>query len=130
MIRRPPSATRTDTRFPYTTLFRSLQRRLQQVRGVHGAARRRTRPDHRVDLVDEQDRLRVLLELVDDGLQPLLEIAAIAGAGQQRAHVERVDPGIGQHVGDVAVDDPLGQELGRESWWARVGPQGYITVAD
>src|SRR3546814_12273780 len=24
MIRRPPRATRTDTRFPYTTLFRSL----------------------------------------------------------------------------------------------------------
>src|SRR3546814_7580590 len=28
MIRRPPRSTRTDTRFPYTTLFRSLQRRL------------------------------------------------------------------------------------------------------
>src|SRR3546814_1411802 len=25
MIRRPPSATRTDTLFPYTTLFRSIQ---------------------------------------------------------------------------------------------------------
>src|SRR3546814_6318857 len=25
MIRRPPRSTRTDTRFPYTTLFRSLQ---------------------------------------------------------------------------------------------------------
>src|SRR3546814_13885359 len=25
MIRRPPISTRTDTRFPYTTLFRSLQ---------------------------------------------------------------------------------------------------------
>src|SRR3546814_18557316 len=25
MIRRPPSATRTDTRFPYTTLFRSVK---------------------------------------------------------------------------------------------------------
>src|SRR3546814_7371864 len=25
MIRRPPSSTRTDTHFPYTTLFRSLQ---------------------------------------------------------------------------------------------------------
>src|SRR3546814_18160736 len=25
MIRRPPSATRTDTLFPYTTLFRSFQ---------------------------------------------------------------------------------------------------------
>src|SRR3546814_18812226 len=27
MIRRPPSSTRTDTLFPYTTLFRSLHRR-------------------------------------------------------------------------------------------------------
>src|SRR3546814_4854271 len=25
MIRRPPKSTRTDTRFPYTTLFRSLE---------------------------------------------------------------------------------------------------------
>src|SRR3546814_15743028 len=27
MIRRPPRSTRTDTLFPYTTLFRSLSRR-------------------------------------------------------------------------------------------------------
>src|SRR3546814_1142788 len=27
MIRRPPRSTRTDTLFPYTTLFRSLQRK-------------------------------------------------------------------------------------------------------
>src|SRR3546814_1741353 len=27
MIRRPPRSTRTDTLFPYTTLFRSLERR-------------------------------------------------------------------------------------------------------
>src|SRR3546814_2092983 len=27
MIRRPPRSTRTDTRFPYTTLFRSAHRR-------------------------------------------------------------------------------------------------------
>src|SRR3546814_4928285 len=34
MIRRPPRSTRTDTLFPYTTLFRSLEafhRRLQRV---------------------------------------------------------------------------------------------------
>src|SRR3546814_10497797 len=31
MIRRPPRSTRTDTLFPYTTLFRSLQRRAQLV---------------------------------------------------------------------------------------------------
>src|SRR3546814_11617598 len=28
MIRRPPRSTRTDTLFPYTTLFRSLEARL------------------------------------------------------------------------------------------------------
>src|SRR3546814_12176436 len=28
MIRRPPRSTRTDTLFPYTTLFRSVERRL------------------------------------------------------------------------------------------------------
>src|SRR3546814_6441970 len=28
MIRRPPRSTRTDTLFPYTTLFRSVRRRL------------------------------------------------------------------------------------------------------
>src|SRR3546814_4191843 len=39
MIRRPPRSTRTDTLFPYTTLFRSPDRRL-------GAARRAL-PSHR-----------------------------------------------------------------------------------
>src|SRR3546814_2142097 len=30
MIRRPPRSTRTDTLFPYTTLFRSSRRRVQR----------------------------------------------------------------------------------------------------
>src|SRR3546814_19480778 len=34
MIRRPPRSTRTDTLFPYTTLFRSLRRRLLLVGDV------------------------------------------------------------------------------------------------
>src|SRR3546814_13478329 len=29
MLRRPPRSTRTDTLFPYTTLFRSIEQRLQ-----------------------------------------------------------------------------------------------------
>src|SRR3546814_10690393 len=33
MIRRPPRSTRTDTLFPYTTLFRSLANMLGHVRG-------------------------------------------------------------------------------------------------
>src|SRR3546814_5956812 len=32
MIRRPPRSTRTDTLFPYTTLFRSLRARLSDAR--------------------------------------------------------------------------------------------------
>src|SRR3546814_18018195 len=41
MIRRPPRSTRTDTLFPYTTLFRSAG----QEDGIAGAHRRRVRAD-------------------------------------------------------------------------------------
>src|SRR3546814_10448586 len=37
MIRRPPRSTRTDTLFPYTTLFRSVRRPISS-RGESGAA--------------------------------------------------------------------------------------------
>src|SRR3546814_6034853 len=39
MIRRPPRSTRTDTRFPYTTLFRSRSRWTAYRRGRHSADR-------------------------------------------------------------------------------------------
>src|SRR3546814_12839043 len=35
MIRRPPRSTRTDTLFPYTTLFRSAEAPLLEVAGVY-----------------------------------------------------------------------------------------------
>src|SRR3546814_3577147 len=41
MIRRPPRSTRTDTLFPYTTLFRSRNRHFDiLVSGEHGARKR------------------------------------------------------------------------------------------
>ena len=55
--------------------------------------------DQGVDLVDEQDGVGLVLELLEHALQALLEVAAVLGAGEQRAHVERVDGGVGQHVG-------------------------------
>ena len=55
---------------------------------LHG---RRAGADHGVDLVDEHDGVGMRLELLDDLLQALLEVAAIARARQQRAHVERED---------------------------------------
>src|SRR3546814_12037372 len=41
MIRRPPRSTRTDTLFPYTTLFRSVSQ-IRQIIGNHRPARIRT----------------------------------------------------------------------------------------
>src|SRR3546814_1109622 len=43
MIRRPPRSTRTDTLFPYTTLFRSIGFRVVHARAIselHGSRRR------------------------------------------------------------------------------------------
>src|SRR3546814_3477339 len=40
MLRRPPRSTRTDTLFPYTTLFRSLQ--VEAAQADHGIARGRS----------------------------------------------------------------------------------------
>src|SRR3546814_4797951 len=37
MIQRPPRSTRTDTLFPYTTLFRSLLSRIRRLTAVFGA---------------------------------------------------------------------------------------------
>ena len=42
-------------------------------------------------------------DLLHDGFQPLLEIAAVARAGEQRAHVEREHGGVGEHLRHVAA---------------------------
>ena len=89
-----------------------LQGRLQKVGRVHGAARGGAGTDDGVDLVDEQDRARIVLDLLHHGLQPLLEVAAIARAGEQRAHVEREDGRVLQHLGHLALDDLAGEAFG------------------
>ncbi len=87
------------------------ERGLQQVGRVHGAAAGGAGADHGVDLVDEQDRAGQRLELGQHGLQPLLEIAAIARAGQQRAHVECEDGGVLEDFRHFVLDDAAGQAL-------------------
>ena len=64
------------------------QHGLEHVARVHRALGR-ARADHRVQLVDERDDLAVLvLDLLEDGLQPLLELAAVLGAGDHAAEIE------------------------------------------
>src|SRR3546814_10050492 len=50
MIRRPPRSTRTDTRFPYTTLFRSAVTRVDA---------------HRIDVLDRADDDGIVVPVAD-----------------------------------------------------------------
>ena len=50
-------------------------------------------------------------DLLEDGLQAVLELAAVLRAGDQRADVERDHAAVAQRLGHVAGDDPLGEAL-------------------
>ena len=88
------------------------EHRLQQLRRVDRALGR-AGADDRVQLVDEEDDLALgVLDLREDGLQPLLELAAVLRPGEEGADVERPDALALQALGHVAGDDPLRQPLG------------------
>src|SRR3546814_13744242 len=119
MVRRPPRSTRTDTLFPYTTLFRSLQDP-QPGALADGAFHRR-------------DRQTVQGASI---ARPGVDGTRIAGFGGREQQIER--PGAaGQHVrpGVTAArqpgsprplpgDPPIGRAAGRGAGC----PYGYITV--
>ena len=86
------------------------QHRLEDARRVDRALGG-TRTDQGVDLVDEQDDVAAGADLLEHLLQALLEVTAVAGAGDQRAEVERVELLVLQRLGHLALDDPLGQAL-------------------
>src|SRR3546814_20917407 len=102
MIRRPPRSTRTDTLFPYTTLFRSpalsrcergvqpfRQGRHPVQRALHGS------PQY---LRDDPSGQRV------DGLDRLDRIGIFGGGYMVRMH----DLPLGFEPLDTSADDPLG----------------------
>src|SRR3546814_16833352 len=72
MIQRPPSATRTDTLFPYTTLFRSRGRRTRDRRDRHRGPGR-TGPGA--------------------GIDAGVGVRTAGGAAERRALQERTRPG-------------------------------------
>src|SRR4051794_27552073 len=87
------------------------EHRLEQVGRVDRALGR-AGADDRVQLVHEEDDLALGVgDLLQDRLQALLELAAVLGAGQQGADVERDDLAVAQGLRDVAGDDPLGEAL-------------------
>src|SRR5207302_3151392 len=80
------------------------RRRVDRALGRAGA-------DERVQLVDEQDDVTALADLLQNLLQALFEVTAVAGAGDQGAEVEGVDLLVGQRLGNLALDDALGEAL-------------------
>ena len=92
--------------------FAARQRRLQQVAGIHRAFGL-SGADDGVQFVDEQnDAARLGLHFGEHGFQPLLELAAIFGAGDERAHVEGQQLLVLQAFGHVALDDAQRQAFG------------------
>ena len=68
-------------------------------------------------------------DLLEDGLEPLLELAAELGPGDQGAHVQRDHPALLQALGHVAGDDPLGQALDdRRLAHARLADQDRVVL--
>ncbi len=70
-----------------------------------------SRTDQGVQLVDEQDDIVRLDDLLHDDLEPFLELAAVFGARDQRAEVERYHTPVQDVLRYVGIDDPLGKTL-------------------
>ena len=88
------------------------QRRLQEIGRIERPARSRARANEGMNFIDEQNGVRVIHQLLQHRFQALLEIAAIFCAGEQCAHVERIDLRLGEDVRDLAVNHALGQAFG------------------
>jgi hypothetical protein len=88
------------------------EHRLQHVGGIDGAFGG-SRAHDRVQLVDEEHNVAFgVLDLGEDGLQPLLELAAVLRAGEEGTDVERPDALPFQPLRNVAGDDALREPLG------------------
>ena len=101
-----------EGRRPHEAQLAPGQHRLEHVAGVHGGLTGRAGAHDGVQLVDEGDDLPVgALDLLEHGLEALLELAPVLGAGDHRRQVEAEEPLAPEGLRDVAVDDPLGQAL-------------------
>src|SRR3546814_8007287 len=82
MIRRPPRSTRTDTLFPYTTLFRSLRRRAHKFRIAIYAPRATLRlMPRQYELVE---RVRAYDPDVDEALLNRAYVFTVQNHGSQK----------------------------------------------
>src|SRR3546814_17515783 len=89
MIRRPPRSTRTDTLFPYTTLFRSRDHHAQGQKFGPGWDLKRGRGGIR-----EVEFHAQILQMIYGGREPAVRAPATLDALQALATAGRLDAGI------------------------------------
>src|SRR5690606_37135057 len=86
-------------------------------------------PDQRMDLVDEDDDVLVVLEFLENSFETLLELAAVLGASHEERKVERQHPLGGEEDRHPALDDALRQPLDdRRLADARLAEQDRIVL--
>src|SRR3546814_15477625 len=125
MILRPPRSTRTDTLFPYTTLFRSAEdRTLHLVHPLlHGEIFENT-------LLDLLESVMVLVENDLGGVKVLLDLRALLPRNRQHpVEIIAHDRRLGRHRAHGAQLLHPGERLaiGRASGRERVGP--YVEIS-
>ena len=65
-----------------------------------------------MQLIDEEDDPTLSRSnLLEEGLETVLELPAIFRTGDHRANIERDDPTVLERLGHIAIHDPLGQAL-------------------
>ena len=65
-----------------------------------------------MNFVNEQDGLLGVSQFLEHGLQTLLEVTAVFGAGQQRAHIQGIDMRIPEDLRHFIFRNAAGQALG------------------
>ena len=101
---------------------------LEHVAGIHRALALAS-ADDRVQFVEEGDDLTIaVLDLLEDGLEPLLELAAVLRPSHHRAEIQRDDALAAQGLGHITGDDALGQALhnGRLSYTGLADQYGVV----
>src|SRR3546814_2705969 len=115
MIRRPPRSTRTDTLFPYTTLFRSVGALVRKHAPVVEARRPVARSLAEMPLAEDRGRVAARLERLGDVRPAIVEqghergnaVHMVIGSSQDRGAARRAD-----RVCDIAVIEEIGRAHG------------------
>lgn len=105
---------------------------LQHIGGIHASCGS-SRTDNGVDLVDEEDDIRILLQLVDNGTDALFKLTAVFGTGHHARHVEHNDTLIEEDTRHLLLIDAQRQTFdnGRlaHTWLAYQHGIVFLTTA-